>query len=591
VAQGWLQVAIFVLVVVALTRPLGAYMARVYTGQRVFLTPVLGGAERLTYRVLRVDPTNEQDWKAYARTAIVFSGLFWIALYLILRTQGGQPFNPAGFHSAPWDVSFNTTSSFITNTNWQYYGGETTLSYFAQMTGLTVQNFVSAGVGMAVAVAMIRGFVARSGGSLGNFWQDLVRSLYYILLPLSVVVALVLVSQGVLQTLGHAVTLTTLEGANQTLALGPVASQIAIKQLGTNGGGFFNVNSAMPFENATQLSNFVEMLAIVLIPAALTYTYGRMVGAQRQGWAIFAAMLVLWIAFIAVIVPAEQHGTVAQHAAGLHTTAFHGSTGGNMEGKEQRFGITDSSLWATTTTVTSNGSVNAAMESFTGLGSAVPMSGLAASEVIFGGVGTGLYSILLYVLLAVFIGGLMVGRTPEWLGKKIEAKEIKLAGLGILITPLAALFCTALATASKSGRASISEGALSNSGGLTPQGFSESFYAYLSQANNNGSAFAGYTGFIQPNAGNVGSHGITFADVLGGFDMLFARYAPILFALAVAGALAGKRVTPAGLGTMRTDNPTFVVLLIGVIILVGALTFFPALLLGPVLQGLTTHLF
>jgi K+-transporting ATPase ATPase A chain len=585
VAQGWLQIAIFVGVVIALTRPLGAYMARVYSGRRVFLTPVLGPAERLTYRVLRVDPTDEQDWKAYARALIVFSGLFWIALYLILRTQGIQPFNPADFHSAPWDVSFNTTSSFLTNTNWQYYGGETTLSYFAQMAGLTVQNFVSAGVGMAVVVAMIRGFTSRSGAGLGNFWQDLVRGLYYILAPLAFVVTLILVSQGVLQTLGHAISVTTLAGANQTLALGPVASQVAIKQLGTNGGGFFNVNSAFPFENATGLSNFVEMLAIVLIPAALTYTYGRMVGAQRQGWAIFAAMLVLWIAFVAVIVPAEQHGTVAQHAAGLHTTAFHGSTGGNMEGKEQRFGIANSALWATTTTVTSNGSVNAAMESFTGLGGAVPMSGLAASEVIFGGVGTGLYSMLLFVLLAVFIGGLMVGRTPEYLGKKIQAREIKLVSLGVLFTPLAVLVTAGAASAMRLGTRSIFAG-------INPQGFSETLYAYLSQANNNGSAFAGYTGFLQPNApGNAGSYGISFADLLGGATMLTARFIPILVVLGVAGSLAKKKVSPAGLGTMRTDNPTFVFLLIGVIVLVGALTFFPALLLGPIVQSLSTRLF
>jgi K+-transporting ATPase ATPase A chain len=585
VAQGWLQVAIFVAVVVALTKPLGVYIARVYTGQRVFLTPVLGGAERLTYRVLRVDPNSEQDWKAYAKTLIVFSGLFWIALYLILRTQGIQPFNPAGFHSGPWDVSFNTTSSFITNTNWQFYGGETTLTYFAQMAGLTVQNFVSAAVGMAVVVAMIRGFIARSGGSLGNFWQDLIRGMYYILLPLAFIVTLVLVSQGVLQTLGHALSVTTLDGANQTLALGPVASQIAIKQLGTNGGGFFNVNSAFPFENANQLTNFVEMLAIVLIPAALTYTYGRMVGSQRQGWAIFAAMLILWVAFIAVIVPAEQHGTVAQHAAGLHTHAFHGSTGGNMEGKEQRNGITDSALWATTTTVTSNGSVNAAMESFTGLGGAVPMSGLAASEVIFGGVGTGLYSMLLFVLLAVFIGGLMVGRTPEYLGKKIQAREIKLVSLGVLYTPLAALLGAGLASATRLGTRSIYAG-------INPQGFSETLYAYLSQANNNGSAFAGYTGFLQPNApGNVGAYGVTFADLLGGAVMVTARFIPIILVLAVAGSLAKKKVSPVGLGTMRTDNPTFVFLLVGVIILVGALTFFPALLLGPIVQSLTTRLF
>jgi K+-transporting ATPase ATPase A chain len=583
-AQGWLQIAIFVGVTIALTRPVGAYMARVYTGRRVLLTPVLGPLERLTYRILRVDPAAEQDWKSYARTLVVFSGLFWIALYLILRTQGVQPLNPAGFHSAPWDVSFNTTSSFVTNTNWQYYGGEATLSYFAQMAGLTVQNFVSAGVGMAVVVAMIRGFVGRGGG-LGNFWQDLVRGLYYILLPLAFVVTLILVSQGVLQTLGHSVSATTLEGASQTLALGPVASQVAIKQLGTNGGGFFNVNSAMPFENATALSNFVEMLAIVMIPAALTYTYGRMVGAQRQGWAIFAAMLILWVAFIAVILPAEQHGTVAQHAAGLHTHAFDGSTGGNLEGKEQRFGIADSSLWATTTTVTSNGSVNAAMESFTGLGAAVPMSGLATSEVVFGGVGTGLYSMLLFVLLAVFIGGLMVGRTPEYLGKKIQAREIKLVSLGVLFTPLAVLVTAGAASALRLGTRSLFAG-------VNPQGFSETLYAYLSQANNNGSAFAGYTGFLQPNApGNVGSYGISFADLLGGATMIVARFIPILIVLAVAGSLASKKVSPAGLGTMRTDNSTFVFLLIGVVILVGALTFFPALLLGPIVQSLTTRLF
>ena len=584
-AQGWLQIAIFVAVVIALTKPLGAYMARVYTGQRVFLTPVFGWAERLTYRAMRVDPDAEQDWKAYARSMIVFSLLFWIALYLILRTQGIQPFNPAGFHSAPWDVSFNTTSSFITNTNWQYYGGETTLTYFAQMAGLAVQNFVSAAVGIAVAVAMIRGFIARSGGSLGNFWQDLVRGLYYVLLPLAFIVTLILVSQGVLQTLGHALSVTTLAGANQTLALGPVASQVAIKQLGTNGGGFFNTNSAYPFENPTQLSNFVELLAIILIPAALTYTYGRMVGAQRQGWAIFAAMLVMWVALIAVILPAEQHGTVAQHAAGLHTTAFHGSTGGNMEGKEQRNGITESALWGTTTTVTSNGSVNSSLESFTGLGGAVPMAGLAASEVIFGGVGTGLYSMLLFVLLAVFLGGLMVGRTPEYLGKKVQAREIKLVSLGVLYTPLSVLFAAGLASATRLGTRSIFAG-------INPQGFSETLYAYLSQANNNGSAFAGYTGFEQPHApGNVGAYGITFADLLGGVVMLTARFIPMLIVLAVAGSLAKKKVSPAGLGTMRTDNPTFVILLIGVVILVGALTFFPALLLGPIVQSLTTRLF
>jgi K+-transporting ATPase ATPase A chain len=583
-AQGWLQIAIFVAVVVALTPPLGAYMARVYRNERVFLTPVLGGAERLTYRLFGVDPNREQDWKAYARTLIVFSGLFWLALYLILRTQNIHPLNPQGFHSGTWDVSFNTASSFVTNTNWQYYGGETTLSNFSQMAGLTVQNFVSAAVGMAVLAALIRGIINRSGSSLGNFWQDTIRGIYYILLPLSIVVAALLLSQGVLQTLGHAVTAKTLEGADQVLAVGPVASQVAIKQLGTNGGGFFNVNSAMPFENGTSFSNFVELVSILLIPAALTYTYGRMVGSRRQGWAIFAAMLALFLVFVLVIFPAEQHGTVAQHAAGVHTQHIAGSTGGNLEGKEQRNGIAQSGLWATTTTVTSNGSVNSGLDSFTPLGGAVPMFGLASSEVVFGGVGTGLYSMLLFVILAVFIGGLMVGRTPEYLGKKIEAREIKLASLGVLFTPLAILVTTGLAVATKYGAPSIF-----NKG---PQGFSESLYAYLSQANNNGSAFAGYTGYVQPNApGNKGAFGISFADVVGGVTMLTARYIPILLVLAVAGSLAGKKVAPAGLGTMRTDNSTFVVLLIGVIVLVGALTFFPALLLGPIVQSLSTQLF
>jgi K+-transporting ATPase ATPase A chain len=583
-AQGWLQIAVFVGVVIALTPPLGAYMARVYTGRRVFLSPVLAPVERLTYRVLRVDPTTEQNWKDYAKSLVLFSVFSWVALYLILRTQGIQPFNPESFHSGPWDVSFNTASSFVSNTNWQYYGGETTLTYFAQMAGLTVQNFVTPAVGVCALLALVRGIVGRSGGGLGNFWQDLTRSLFYVLLPLSIVVGLVLASQGVVQTLGGAVGAKTLEGAKQAFALGPVASQVAIKQLGTNGGGFFNVNSAMPFENPNALTDFVEMLSIVLIPAALTYTYGRLVGRQREGWAIFAAMLAIYIAFIAVIVPAEQHGTPAEHAAGASTAAIDGSTGGNMEGKEQRNGIASSALWATTTTVTSNGSVNSALDSYTGLGGLVPMSGLGTSEVVFGGVGTGLYTMLLYVLLAVFIGGLMVGRTPEYLGKKIQAREIKLVSLGILVTPLAVLVTAGLAIATRAGMRSIYQAG--------PQGFSETLYAYLSQANNNGSAFAGYTGFIQPNApGNVEAFGISFADLLGGATMTLARFIPIVLVLAVAGSLSGKKVSPAGPGTMRTDTPTFVIMLIGVIVLVGALTFFPALLLGPVVQSLTGRLF
>jgi potassium-transporting ATPase potassium-binding subunit len=587
--SGWLTIYLFAVILTALAIPLGRYLARVYTGERVFLTPIFAWPERFLYGVLRVDPKREQDWKAYAKSLIVFSLAGWLLLYLILRTQDAfyvpHALNPLGYHSGTWNVTFNTVSSFMTNTNWQYYSGETTMSYLSQMIGLTVQNWLSAGVGIVVAVALVRGIVGRGGKSLGNFWQDLVRTILYVLAPLSVFAAFVLVSQGVIANFSNYLTVHIITGLTQTIAMGPVASQEAIKMLGTNGGGFFNTNSAHPFENPTQFTNFFEMLLVLIIPAALVFMYGRMTGNRRQGYAVYATMMVMFLGAASVAYIAEAHGSPAQHAAGLHTHLISGSTGGNMEGKEQRFGIAGSALFDVVTTVTSCGAVNSAIESFTGIGGAVPFANLSASEVIFGGVGTGLYSILLYVLLAVFIGGLMVGRTPEWLGKKLEAREIKLAGLGILITPLAALFCTALATASHAGRVSISKAATG------PQGFSETFYAYLSQANNNGSAFAGYTGYINEHPGNLGAHGITFADLLGGFDMVFARYGPILFALAVAGALAGKRVTPAGLGTMRTDNPTFVVLLIGVIILVGALTFFPALLLGPIVQGLTGHLY
>ncbi|HEY3946587.1 MAG TPA: potassium-transporting ATPase subunit KdpA [Solirubrobacteraceae bacterium] len=587
--SGWLTIVLFAVILTALAIPLGRYMAAVYAGERTILDPIFRVPERLLYKVMRVDPQREQDWKAYAKSVIIFSVAGFLLLYLILRTQTLWDFtglNPQHFHSGTWNVSFNTATSFITNTNWQYYGGETTLSYFSQMVGLTVQNFLSAGVGIVVAVALIRGIVGRSGKSLGNFWFDIVRTVLWVLVPISFVVAIVLVWQGSIDNFSHYLVAHTLTGGSQQIAQGPVASQEAIKLLGTNGGGFFNTNSAHPFENPTGFSNFVEMLTVLIIPAALVFMYGRVVGNRRQGYAIYGTMMLMFLGAVVVAYIAEAHGSPAQHAAGLHTAVIHGSTGGNLEGKEQRFGIAGSALFDVVTTVTSCGAVNSAIESFTGIGGAVPMANLSASEVIFGGVGTGLYSILLYVLLAVFIGGLMVGRTPEYLGKKIEGREIKLVALGLLITPLSALFATALATASPAGRASISSNA---AGG--PQGFSESFYAYLSQANNNGSAFAGYTGYIQPKAGNLGAHGITFADLLGGFTMLFARYAPILFALAVAGSLAGKKISPPGLGTMRTDNGTFVVLLIGVVVLVGALTFFPALLLGPVVQGLTPHLY
>ena len=574
--QGWLQIAVFFALLTAVTPLIGGYMARVFAGERVLLTPVLGPVERLLYRVMRTDPEREQDWKGYARTVVVFSLVSWLALYLILRTQGVHPFNPQGFTSGTWDVSFNTATSFVTNTNWQFYAGETTLSNFSQMAGLAVQNFVSAAVGIAVVVAVIRGISRRSAGTLGNFWADLNRTLLYILLPISVVGALVLVSQGVIQTLSPNLDFTTLTGAKSTLAVGPVASQEVIKELGTNGGGFFNVNSAMPFENPNGLSNFFELFLILLIPAGLTATFGRMVGSRRQGWALYVAMFALLIVGVGIVYAAEAHGSVAQHAAGI--------AGGNFEGKETRFGITNSALWSAITTVTSCGAVNASLDSLTGIGGAIPMSNMMMGEVAFGGVGSGLSGMLLFVLLGVFIAGLMVGRTPEFLGKKIEAREVKLVLIGTLAMPLLVLFTVALATATKYGAPSVF-----NAG---PQGFSEHLYAYVSQANNNGSAFAGYTGFVQPHPpGNRGAFGITYADLAGGVTMLMGRFLPLLAALAVAGSLVRKRVTPLGPGTMRTDTPVFVVLLIGVILLVALLTFVPALLLGPVVQGLTNQLF
>jgi len=584
VAQGWVQIAVFLIVLTALVPFVGSYIAKVFRGERVFLSPALGPVERFAYRVMRVRPEEGQDWKAYARSIVVFSLLSWLALYLILRTQSIQPLNPEGFGSGPWNLSFNTASSFITNTNWQYYGGETTLSYFVQMVGLTVQNFVSAAVGIAALAAVIRGFAARSGATLGNFWSDLIRINLYVLLPISLIAALLLVSQGVIQTLDGSQTFHTIARGTQTLALGPVASQEAIKELGTNGGGFFNVNSAYPFENSGGFTNMVELLLILIVPASLTYTFGRMVGNRRQGWALYAAMMAMFIVAVGVVYTAEQHGSPAQHHAGVLTSAFNGSTGGNMEGKEQRFGIAESSLWTAVTTVTSCGAVNASLDSLTGIGGLVPLASMGTGEVVFGGVGSGLYYMLLFVLLTVFIAGLMVGRTPEFLGKKIESREVKLVLVGVLVTPLLVLFATAWAVANPDGTQSIY-----NHG---PQGFSESLYAYMSQANNNGSAFAGYTGFVQPNApGNAGAETFSFATLLGGVVMLLARFLPMIAALAVAGSLAGKRVAPAGAGTFRADSPTFVVLLIGVVLIVAALTFFPAFLLGPIVQGLTGQLF
>jgi K+-transporting ATPase ATPase A chain len=582
--QGWFQIAFYLAVLTALVPLLGGYMARVYMGERVVLARVLGPVERLFYRAVRTNPDREQDWKQYATTVLVFSLLFWLVLYAMLRAQGVLPFNPLRFSGAPWNVTFNTTSSFISNTNWQYYGGETTMSFFSQMAGLAVQNFVSAAVGMAVLAAVIRGFARRDTDRLGNFWVDMTRSLLYILLPLSVIGALLLVSQGVVQTFTGSVTLTTLHGFEQVLAVGPVASQIAIKQLGTNGGGFFNVNSSFPFENATTYSNFVEMLFILLIPAAATYQYGKMIGRVRQGWALYIAMLVLLVVGIGNAYYQEAKATPALTAAGVTAEAAPGSTGGNMQDSEQRFGIANSTLWAAATTAASNGSVNSAHEAYSGFGGMTPLVNMMTGEVIFGGVGSGLYGMLLTVLLTVFLAGLMVGRTPEYLGKKIQAREVKLVAIGTLYMPVVVLIAASLAIATPEGRQSIFDSG--------PQGFSETVYAYTSQTNNNGSAFAGYTGFVQPNApGNDGATGVTFATLLGGVCMLVGRFIPLLAALAVAGSLAAKRPSPAGPGTFRTDSPIFLVLLIGVIVIVAALSFLPALALGPVVQGLTNQLF
>jgi K+-transporting ATPase ATPase A chain len=555
-ARDLLGFALFFALLAAATPLLGGHIARVFTRESSAL-------ERRLFRPLGIDATRSMDWRTYARSLVLFSLAGWLVLYAILRTQTLHPFNPGDYHSGTWDLSFNTASSFVTNTNWQFYGGETTLSNFSQMAGLAVQNFLSAGVGLAVAVALIRGLAGRrtqaDGAGVGNFWSDLYRGCVHVLLPLSVLAALLLVSQGVLQSTDVS-----------------VASQEAIKLLGTNGGGYFNVNSAMPFENPTAFSNILEIFLLMLIPASLTATYGRMVGSRRQGWSIFAAMSVLFLVSVVVVYLAERHGTPAQHLAGLH--------GANMEGKEVRFGTAGTSLFTAATTVVSCGAVNTALESLTGIGGLVPFVDLAYGESVFGGIGTGLYTMLMYVLLAVFIGGLMVGRTPEYLGKKVEAREVKLVTLAVLATPLTVLLSAMAALATKWGGPSIYASG-------RPGGFSESLYAYLSQANNNGSAFAGYTGYSQPDPGNLGAHGITFADLVGGLAMLAGRFVPILLVLAVAGTLSGKRVAPPGLGTLRTDTATFVVLLIGVVVLVGALTFLPALLLGPLAQGLTDRVF
>jgi K+-transporting ATPase ATPase A chain len=572
---GWAQIVIFLAVLTALTPLVGGYMARVYQGQPVALSRLGGPFERLLYRLLRVTPHEEQEWKAYARSVLAFSLASWVFLYIVLRTQSVDPLNPRGFASGPADLTFNTASSFVSNTSWQYYAGETTLSYFSQMLGITVASFTSCAVGMAVAVALIRGLVRRETRLLGNFWVDLTRSLLYVLVPLSVLGGLFLVSQGALQNLSRYLSADGLTHLQQTIAMGPVGSQEVIKLLSGDGGGFFNTNSAHPFENPTGLTNFVEALLMLLIPAALTYTFGRMVGNRRQGWALYAAMLALFVAGVAIIYAAEAHGSPAMHAAGLH--------GANLQDKEQRFGTASSALFAETGTASGDGAVNSGLEAYTGIGSAVAMSNIMTGEVIFGGPGSGLFGMLLLVVLGVFIAGLMVGRTPEYLGKKLGMREIKLAALGTVFVPTLVLVMTAIANATPAGRQS-----LSNKG---PLGFSESLYAYLSQADNNGSAFAGYAGFVQPAAGNVGSHGIAFADIAGGLVMTFGRFVPILAVLALAGTLASRRATPVGLGTLRTDTPTFVIFVIGFVIIFALLNFLAALCLGPLAQALTSHLY
>ncbi|MGA0598781.1 potassium-transporting ATPase subunit KdpA [Enterovirga sp. CN4-39] len=553
---GWLQIALFCLVVVALVKPLGFYMTRVFTGERTPLTPILNPVERGLYRLAGIDENHEQHWLAYAAAMLAFQIVGFVILYAVLRLQGVLPFNPAGMANVAPDLAFNTAVSFLTNTNWQNYGGESTMSYLSQMLALTTQNFLSAATGVALAVALIRGFSRASFRTIGSFWVDVTRCTLYVLLPICVVYALFLVWEGIPQMLGPYVEATTLEGGKQTIALGPVASQIAIKMLGTNGGGFFNANAAHPFENPTALSNFVQMVSIFAIGAALTNVFGRMVGDERQGWAILAAMGILFLAGVAVAYWAEASGNPLLHALGLQ--------GGNMEGKEVRFGIVASALFAVVTTAASCGAVNAMHDSFTALGGMIPLINMELGEIIIGGVGAGLYGMLVFVIVAIFVAGLMVGRTPEYLGKKIEAKEVKMAMLAILCLPLMMLGFSAAATVLPSAVASIA-----NPG---PHGFSEILYAYTSAAANNGSAFGGLTG-------NTLWYNVTLAVA-----MLVGRFFMIVPAMAIAGSLAAKKTVPVSAGTLPTHGGLFVGLLVGVILIVGGLTFFPALALGPVVE-------
>jgi potassium-transporting ATPase potassium-binding subunit len=545
--------------VIALTPPLGGFIARVMRGQRTFLHPVLAPAERLTYRVLRTDPGVEQGWKAYARSVLGFSVVGVVALYLLQRVQPGGGVEPL--------LAFNTAVSFVTNTNWQSYAGESAMRDLTQMAGLAVQNFASAAVGLAVAIALVRGLARRRSATIGNFWADLVRATLYVLLPISLLLAVFMVGRGVVQSFDGAREIVTVQGATQTLPGGPVASQEAIKELGTNGGGFFNANSAHPYENPDPLTNFVQLLAILLIPAALTATYGRMVGSRRQGWAIFAVMFLLWGISVAVAIGAEQQGNPIVARAGADQAASATQPGGNMEGKETRFGIGASGLFAATTTATSTGAVNSSHDSSTPVGGLVPTVNILLGEVSPGGAGAGLYGMLVFALLAVFLAGLMVGRTPEWLGKKIQAREVKLAGLAILVMPVTVLVLTGIA-------AIAGTSALGNAG---PHGLTELLYAFASAANNNGSAFGGLSG------------NVPFYNLLLGVAMWLGRFLPIVAVLGIAGSLAAKDAVPAGAGTFPTDKPLFAGLLAAVVVIVGALTFFPVLALGPVVEQLLTR--
>jgi K+-transporting ATPase ATPase A chain len=563
--NGITQIVLYTVILTALAYPLGIYMTRVYAGT-LRMPRWLTAPERGFYRLMGTRADEEQGWRPYAKTALIFMGVFAVLLYLLLRLQGHLPFNPDGLRGvSPW-VSMNTTASFVTNTNWQYYGGEYTMSHLSQMAGLAVQNFVSAALGMAVLAAVIRGFSRRSASTVGNFWVDFYRSLVYILLPLAAILAVLLVSQGVVQTFDGAATATTVEGGEQQIARGPAATQIAIKQLGTNGGGFYNSNSAVPFENPNGFTNLLEMLAILLIPAAQVFMFGRMIGARRQALPVYGAMMAMFAIGIAIALPAEQHGSQVLRDSGVNITSGDGQSGGNFSDKEVRNGIAPTVNWAVATTNASNGSVNGGHDALTATGGAVPIVNMFTGEVIFGGVGSGLYGMFFYIVIAVFVAGLMVGRTPEYLGKKIEAREIKLAAVGALFVPVMVLVLTAISIATDRGLASVFNPAA--------HGFSEALYAYDSQSNNNGSAFAGY--------------GATeFSTLVGSIALWLGRFAPLVAALALGGSLAAKKTVPPSAGTFRTDGTTFGVLLVGVVILTAGLMIFPALTLGPIVEALS----